>query len=103
MYGFELDMGQSGLYDGGKSILSAVQKSFEIGYAVFNCRVRRGNEQSSPRAAAPDPVLRAAEFAGVFAAAPPAGKQFFMNFTNQSRTQREAPAQPLQSHVAARA
>jgi len=94
---FELDMGQPGLYDGWKSVLSAVQKSFEIGYAVFNCRVRRGNEQSSPRAAASDPILRAAEFAGIFAAAPATRKQLFMNLANEPRTQREPPAQPGQA------
>lgn len=83
MNGFELDMGQTGLYYGGKSVLSGVQKSFEIGYAIFNCRVRRRYEQSSSRAAASDPVLRAAELARVFTAAPPTRKQLCMNFANE--------------------
>ena len=36
MDGFELDMGQSGLNDGGKSVLSAVQKSFENRTTLFS-------------------------------------------------------------------
>jgi hypothetical protein len=64
--------------------LVVVEELLEIVEAIHHLARRGRDEDCIPRPSSADPVLRAAKFARLLAAAPPPAEQDVMNFADQT-------------------
>jgi hypothetical protein len=79
-----------------------MQEALERGHAVGYRGVGRGHEDGVAGAAPADPVLRAAELAGILAAAPPVCEEHTVDLADQAVREREALTQPGEPMVQGR-
>ena len=86
----ELHVREPGAHQDRQPVIVGMQETLERRHAIGHGGVWRRDESGVAGAGAADPVLRAAELAGVLAAAPSARKQDGVDLTNEAVRERKA-------------